>query len=60
MIDINTEIIKLKKEAITLLGNTFKISEKCESTSIERIIDCIISVAILEITNLNTKIIPKS
>lgn len=43
----------LRNESKAILGGLFHIPEGCESTGINRFVDCVISSAMLEIAMLN-------
>ena len=55
-IDIDKEISKLKAEAVNLLNKMFDITEESSSGVTNRIVECIVSITILEIANLNSKV----
>lgn len=54
--NIEVEIEILKSEAAELLDRMFHIPKDCSSERHRRLVDCIISAAILEIENINAKV----
>lgn len=58
--DVDDEVRKLKSEAVHLLNSMFKIPEGYSSGTTDRIVDCIVSAATLEIASLLRKSLSRS
>lgn len=55
--DINQEIEKLKSEASMHLHSLFRIPSDCHSSAIDRVVECIVSAAILQVAALNQQMV---
>ena len=55
--DVQLEADKLRHEAKVLLKRMFNIAEGESNGNVERIVDCIVGAAILEISDMNSRMI---